>query len=71
MSMPATTAVLGVILLLHAVVMVVLALTTNTATFLAVSRPSTLVIVGGGLAPLVWWIRRERGHQTDRPTEEP
>lgn len=66
-----TTAVIGVILLLHAVVMVVLALATNTATFLAMSRPITLVIVGGGLTPLLWWIHRERAHQIDRPTKRP
>jgi hypothetical protein len=54
------TAVIGVILLVHALVLVVLAVTTSTAAFLAVSRPISWVIVGGGLAALVWWIRRER-----------
>ena len=57
--MTVTTAVIGVILLVHALVMVALALTTSTTNYLAVSRPLSLTIVGGGLAALVWWIRHQ------------
>jgi hypothetical protein len=55
-----TTWVIGVILLVHALVMVALALTTSTATFLAIQRPISLTIIAGGLVPLVVWIRRQR-----------
>jgi hypothetical protein len=55
-----TTGVIGVILVVHALVMVTLALTTSTTVFLALSRPLSLAIVGGGLAALVWWIRNHR-----------
>lgn len=54
-----TTWVIGVILLVHAAVIVALALTTSTTTFLALSRPLSLAIVGGGVAALVWWIRHK------------
>jgi hypothetical protein len=57
------TCVIGVILLVHALVMVVLAETTSTATFLAVSKPITWGLVGGGLALLVWWIRSRPPHE--------
>lgn len=57
------TAVIGTTLVVHAVAMIVLALTTNTATFLAVSRPVSWTIVGGGLATLAWWIRHQRPGQ--------
>ena len=53
------TGVIGLILLVHAVVVVALALTTSTTTFLALKQPVSLPIVGGGLAALVWWIRRQ------------
>ncbi|MFY9933453.1 MAG: hypothetical protein WAK82_36145, partial [Streptosporangiaceae bacterium] len=53
------TGVIGLILLVHAVVVVALALTTSTTTFLALKEPVSLPIVGGGLAALVWWIRRQ------------
>lgn len=62
-----TTAGIGVILLVHALVMVALALTISTTTFLALSRPLSLAIVGGGLAALVWWIRRQRPSGWNRP----
>jgi hypothetical protein len=52
-----TTGAIGVILLVHALVMVALALTTSTTIFLAVKLPLSLAIVGGGLAALMWWIR--------------
>jgi hypothetical protein len=53
------TAVIGVILLVHALVIVTLALTASTTTFLALKAPLSLAIVGGGLAALVFWIRRQ------------
>lgn len=62
-----TTGVVGVILLVHALVMVALALTVSTTTFLALSRPLSLAIVGGGLAPLVWWIRRAPPPRQGKP----
>jgi hypothetical protein len=54
-----STGVIGAILLVHAVLLVILALTTSTTTFLSLSRPISLVVVGGGLVGLVWWIRRQ------------
>jgi hypothetical protein len=65
--MTVTTAGIGVILLVHALIMVALALTTSTATFLAVSRPLSLAIVGGGLAALVWWIRNQHVGRSNLP----
>lgn len=62
-----TTLVVGAILLVHALAMVVLALTTSTTTFLVISRPITWVIIIGGLIPLLWWIR----HQVTDPTPQP
>jgi drug/metabolite transporter (DMT)-like permease len=53
------TGVIGLILLVHAVIVVALALTTSTTTFLALKEPVSLPIVVGGLAALVWWIRRQ------------
>lgn len=55
-----TTAAVGAILLVHAGVIIVLALTTSTTTYLAISRPIGLAILGAGLAALVWWIARVR-----------
>jgi hypothetical protein len=48
-----TTAVVGTLLVVHAVVMVALALHTSTEAFLAFQRPVSLVMAIGGLAPLV------------------
>jgi hypothetical protein len=64
-----TTVIIGVVLLIHALIMVVLAFTTSTATFLAVSRPISWVTVGGGLAFLVWWIRRQRPGRPNPPAQ--
>lgn len=55
-----STVVIGVILVIHALVLIILALTASTGTYLALSRPVSWAIVGGGLAGLVWWIRRQR-----------
>jgi hypothetical protein len=54
-----TTAVTGIILVVHAVVIAALALTVSTTVFLAAKAPISLVTVGGGAAALVWWIRRQ------------
>jgi hypothetical protein len=56
-----STVVIGALLVVHAVVLVVLAVSTSTSTFLAVSRPVSWLIIGGGLAGLVVWIRCQRG----------
>jgi hypothetical protein len=53
------TGVIGVILLVHALAIVALALTTSTTTFLALKGLLSLAIVGGGVAALVLWIRRQ------------
>jgi drug/metabolite transporter (DMT)-like permease len=55
-----TTAAIGVILLVHAVVLILLALTTSTTTFLAISRPIGLAILGVGLGALVLWIKHQQ-----------
>jgi hypothetical protein len=51
------TVVIGAVLVVHAVVLILLALNTSTETYLAVSKPVSWAIVIAGLAPLVWWIR--------------
>jgi uncharacterized membrane protein YbhN (UPF0104 family) len=61
------TAVIGVILLVHALVIVALALIASTTTFLALKAPLSLAIVGGGLASLVFWIRRQYTGRRSRP----
>ena len=61
-----STLVIGVILVIHALVLIILALTASTATYLALSRPISWAIVGGGLAGLVWWIRRQHREGPDR-----
>ncbi len=63
-----TTGVIGVILLVHALVIVALALTTSTTTFLALKGVLSLAIVGGGVAALVLWIRHELVSQQLTPT---
>ncbi len=50
---------IGVILLVHALVIVALALTASTTTFLILKTPFSLAIVGGGVTALVFWIRRQ------------
>jgi hypothetical protein len=65
------TGVIGVILLVHALVIVVLALTASTTTFLALKAPLSLAIVGGGVAALVFWIRRQyTGRRNRSPGHE-
>lgn len=59
------TATLGLVLLGNAASHIILALTLSTATFLAVSRPVTWAILGGGMA-LLWWTRRGVGGQAGR-----
>ena len=65
-----TTAVIGVILLVHALVIVALALTASTTTFLALKTPLSLAIIGGGLAALVFWIRRQHPGLRNRPPHD-
>jgi hypothetical protein len=54
-----STVVVGATLIVHAVVLVLLALNTSTATFLAVHEPIGLATLAVGLVPLVWWIRHQ------------
>jgi FtsH-binding integral membrane protein len=54
------TALLGTMLLLHALVLLALALTESTSTFLSVSRPVGWAITGAGVAALLWYRRRLR-----------
>jgi hypothetical protein len=61
-----STLVIGLILVVHALVLITLALTTSTATYLALSKPISWAIVGAGLVPLVWWIRRQHRGGPDR-----
>jgi len=56
------TGVIGATLLVHALAITALALTTSTSIFLAVKLPISLAIIGGGLVPLVWWIRHQFKH---------
>jgi hypothetical protein len=55
-----STAVVGVLLLVHAAVMVILAIDTSTATFLALQRPISVAMHVCALAPLVWWVRHRQ-----------
>lgn len=52
------TTLLGATLVLHALVLLVLALSLPTGTYLAVSRPVGLAIVAVGAAVLLWYRRR-------------
>ncbi|HEV7651562.1 MAG TPA: VC0807 family protein [Actinophytocola sp.] len=52
------TTVLGTTLALHALVLLALALSLPTGTYLAVSRPIGLAIVAAGTAVLLWYRRR-------------
>ena len=61
------TGAIGVILLVHALVIVALALTASTTTFLALKAPLSLAIVGGGVTALVFWIRRQYTGRRNRP----
>jgi hypothetical protein len=66
-----TTVVVGTILVVHAVAMIVLALVTTTTTFLAVSKPISWAISVTGLAPLLWWIRRQLSNPTSKEHDPP
>ena len=61
-SRPVTvlTALAGTVLLVHALVIVILARTLPTATFLSVSRPVGLAALGAGFLPLLWYRARLR-----------
>lgn len=54
------TAVLGITMVVHALVLLVLALSLPTASFLAASRPAGLAVLGVGVAVLVWYRNRRR-----------
>lgn len=62
-----TTWTIGTILLVHALAIVALALTTSTTTFLALKGLLSLAIVGGGVAALVLWIRHQYTSRPNRP----
>lgn len=52
------TTLLGTTLVLHALVLLLLALSLPTGTYLAASRPAGLAIVAVGVAALLWYRRR-------------
>ena len=52
------TTLLGTTLVLHALVLLVLALSLPTGTYLAVSRPVGLAVVAVGVGVLLWYRRR-------------
>lgn len=54
------TVIIGAILLVHAAAITILALTVPPATFLALSRPVGLPLIGVGLAVLIGYRRRQR-----------
>jgi O-antigen/teichoic acid export membrane protein len=54
------TAIIAAILLVHAIVITILALTLPTATFLAVYRLVGLPIIAAGLSLLIWYRHRRR-----------
>jgi hypothetical protein len=54
-----STAVVGTLMLAHALALIVLALCTTTTTFLVVSRPVSWAISVSGVVPLLWWVRRQ------------
>lgn len=54
------TALVGAMLVLHALALLVLALVEPTATFLALSRPIGLAIIGAGVAVLLWYRNRRQ-----------
>jgi hypothetical protein len=51
------TTLLGTTLVLHALVLLVLALSLPTGAYLAVSRPAGLATIAVGLAVLLWYRR--------------
>jgi FtsH-binding integral membrane protein len=52
------TTVLGTTLVLHALVLLFLALSLSTGTYLAVSRPVGLAVLAAGVIVLMWYRRR-------------
>jgi high-affinity Fe2+/Pb2+ permease len=62
------TAVLGATLVVHALVLLALALTLPTSTYLALARPVGLTVVAAGLGGMFWYRRRLR--QPSRPPSE-
>jgi hypothetical protein len=56
------TAAIGAILLAYATVITIMALTLPTGTFLALSRPVGLAVLGTGLLGLFWYRRKRQAH---------
>lgn len=54
------TVLLGATMALHALVLLLLALSLPTATYLAVSRPAGLAVLAAGLGSLLWHRNRRR-----------
>jgi hypothetical protein len=52
------TAVLGSTLVVHALVLLVLALSLPTGEYLAIARPLGLAVVAAGAAVIMWYRRR-------------
>jgi hypothetical protein len=77
------TAIIGVIFLVHATAITILALSVSPGTFVSLSRPVGLPIFAAGLITLIWYRRRRRaqaridappsadGPVTSRPEEQP
>jgi drug/metabolite transporter (DMT)-like permease len=64
------TVIIGAIFLVHAIAITILALTVSPGTFVALSRPVGLPLLGAGVAVLVWYRRRRRARRRrdDRPS---
>lgn len=65
------TALAGSTLVVHALAMLVLAVTLPTATFLALSRPIGWAVLGIGGGCLYWYRNRIRGRRAEVPTDAP
>ncbi|HEX6446668.1 MAG TPA: VC0807 family protein [Streptosporangiales bacterium] len=64
------TALLGATMVAHALVLLVLALSLPTASFLAASRPAGLAVLAAGVAVLVWYRNRRRRALADAERSE-
>jgi uncharacterized membrane protein len=62
------TVIIGAIFLVHAIAITILALTVTPGTFLALSRPVGLPLLGAGVAVLIWYRRRARRRRDDQPS---
>jgi hypothetical protein len=57
------TVIIGAIFLVHAIAITILALTVAPGTFLALSRPVGLPLLGAGVAVLIWYRRCTRARR--------